>query len=143
MERIGLERTYRFSASHRYYRPDWSAEENRRRFGKCSNVPGHGHNYRLTVTVRGAVDPATGFIVDLPELDRVVQSTVLERLDHQQIDHAVAEFAPGAAIPSSENLVLWIRERLRAELSTDLELASIRLAEDDDLAAVWSSSPSH
>ena len=67
--KIALERRYRFSASHLYRRPDWSEAENRARFGKCANLPGHGHNYRLYVTVGGEIDPATGFVVDLGALD--------------------------------------------------------------------------
>ncbi|MCM2268914.1 MAG: 6-carboxytetrahydropterin synthase, partial [Thermoanaerobaculia bacterium] len=58
---LALERTYRFSAAHRYHRPDWSEEENLRRFGKCAWSPGHGHNYRLTLWVAGEPDPQTGF----------------------------------------------------------------------------------
>jgi 6-pyruvoyltetrahydropterin/6-carboxytetrahydropterin synthase len=34
-----------FNAAHRLYDPALSAEENRRRFGKCANL--HGHNYVL------------------------------------------------------------------------------------------------
>src|SRR5919205_1599583 len=71
--KIALERRYRFSASHLYRRPEWSEAENRARFGKCANLPGHGHNYRLYVTVRGEVDPVTGFVVDLGRLDGLVQ----------------------------------------------------------------------
>src|SRR5215470_3170605 len=70
--RLRLERRYRFSASHLYRRPEWSDEENRRRFGKCANLPGHGHNYRLWVTLEGSVDPRTGFVVDLGALDALV-----------------------------------------------------------------------
>lgn len=136
---ISLERSYRFSAAHRYYRPEWSEEVNFARFGRCSWAPGHGHNYRLTVRVAGSIDPATGFLVDLGVLDRLVNESILDRLDHRQIDQAIAEFVPGAAIPTSENLVLWIRDRLREALPAGTELLSARLAEDDDLAAEWRS----
>lgn len=134
---LALERSYRFSASHRYHRPEWSDAENFDRFGKCSYAPGHGHNYRLTIRVGGTIDRATGFLVDLATLDRLVRETVVERLDHRQIDHALKEFAPGAAIPTTENLVLWIGDRLREALPDGVRLLSVRLAEDDDLAAEW------
>lgn len=134
---LALERSYRFAAAHRYHRPEWSEEENLRRFGKCSYAPGHGHNYRLTVRVGGQIDASTGFLVDLAALDRLVREAVVDRLDHRQIDHALAEFGPGAAIPTTENLVLWIRDRLREALPATAELFSVRLAEDDDLAAEW------
>lgn len=135
--KIRLERRYRFSASHRYYRDEWSEAENRARFGKCANAPGHGHNYRLVVTVAGPVDPTTGFIVDLVGLDTLVREQIVDVLDHQHLNAAVAEFAPGAGIPSSENLVVWIRRRLAACLPAGTELMAIRVEEDDDLAAEW------
>jgi 6-pyruvoyltetrahydropterin/6-carboxytetrahydropterin synthase len=135
--KISLERRYRFSASHLYRRPDWSEDENRARFGKCSNLPGHGHNYRLFVTVRGEVDPVTGFIVDLGRLDSLVAERVVERLDHQHLNAALPEFAEGGAIPSSENLVQWIHGQLADRLPEAVELAGLRLEEDEDLAAEW------
>jgi 6-pyruvoyltetrahydropterin/6-carboxytetrahydropterin synthase len=136
---VSLERRFRFSASHLYRRPEWSEEENRARFGKCANLPGHGHNYRLFVTVRGAIDPATGFVVDLGRLDAVVRERVIERLDHQHVNAALAGFAAGAAIPSSENLLLWIAGELEGALPEGATLAKLRLEEDEDLAAelVW------
>jgi hypothetical protein len=72
---LRLLRRYRFSASHLYRRPEWSEDENRRRFGKCANLPGHGHNYRLWLAVEGEPDATTGFVADLGWLDQTVQST--------------------------------------------------------------------
>lgn len=134
---ITLERRYRFSASHLYRRPEWDETENRARFGKCANLPGHGHNYRLYVTVRGEVDPVTGFIVDLGRLDALVHEHVVERLDHQHLNAALPEFGEGGRIPSSENLVLWIHGQLACRLPEGSELAGLRLEEDEDLAAEW------
>lgn len=135
--KIRLERRYRFSASHRYFREEWSEELNRTRFGKCANAPGHGHNYRLLVTVAGEVDPATGFVVDLVALDTVVRERILDVLDHQHLNAALPEFGPGGAIPSSENLVAWVRGRLEGRLPEMTELVALRVEEDDDLAAEW------
>lgn len=132
-----LERRYRFSASHLYRRSEWSEEENRRRFGRCANLPGHGHNYRLFVTVRGEPDASTGFVVDLGDLDRIVTGLVVDRLDHRHINQALPEFADGGRIPSGENLVLWIRHQLEAALPPGAELVKLRLEEDEDLAAEW------
>lgn len=131
---IRLERRYRFSASHLYRRPEWSEEENRARFGKCANLPGHGHNYRLWLSVEGKPDERTGFIADLGELDALVDRLVLSRLDHQHINSAIPEFASGARIPSSESLVSWIHSQLSGDLAG---LVRIRLEEDEDLAAEW------
>lgn len=137
LSHIRLQRRYRFSASHLYRRADWSEEENRRRFGKCANLPGHGHNYRLWVTVEGQVDPATGFVVDLGVLDALVANRVLERLDHQHLNSALAEFGEGRWIPSSENLVRWIHRELASHLPDGAVLVSLRLEEDENLAAEW------
>ena len=134
---ITLERRYRFSASHLYRRPEWDEAENRARFGKCTNLPGHGHNYRLYVTVRGEVDPVTGFVVDLGLLDALIHEHVIGRLDHEHLNAALPEFGEGRLIPSSENLVLWIYRELVDRLPRGSELARLRLEEDEDLAAEW------
>ncbi|HYU36215.1 MAG TPA: 6-carboxytetrahydropterin synthase [Thermoanaerobaculia bacterium] len=135
--RFRLERRYRFSASHLYRRPEWSEAENRRRFGKCANLPGHGHNYRLWVTVEGTIDPATGFVADLGALDALVTERVLDLLDHQHINSAIPEFGEGGSIPTSENLVRWILDQLAGHLPPGAALVKVRLAEDEDLAAEW------
>lgn len=134
---LRLERRYRFSASHLYRRPEWSEEENRRRFGKCANLPGHGHNYRLWVVISGRVDPLTGFLVDLGELDGLVSEAVLEPLDHRHLNEALPEFAAGALIPTSENLLGWIHRQLSEALPAGVRLVRLRLEEDEDLAAEW------
>src|SRR3954466_14201526 len=129
---ITLERRYGWSASHLYRRPEWSEEENRARFGKCANLPGHGHNYRLFVTVSGEIDPVTGFVVDLGALDSLVQGKVVERLDHQHLNFALPEFGEGGKIPSSENLVEWVRREIEAplaELGKNVRLVRLRLEE--------------
>jgi 6-pyruvoyltetrahydropterin/6-carboxytetrahydropterin synthase len=135
---IELERTYRFSAAHRYFRPEWSEAENLARFGRCAWAPGHGHNYRLTVWIEGEVDADTGFVVDLERLDSLVREQVLEPLDHRHLNDAVAEFAAGGAIPTSENLARWAADRIRERLPASCRLTRLRVAEDDDLAAIWS-----
>jgi len=134
---LRLERRYRFSASHLYRRPEWSDEENRRRFGKCSIEPGHGHNYRLWVVVAGKVDPETGFIVDLAALDELVREKILEPLDHHHLNHAIPEFASGENVPTSENLLTWIRHRLQPAIPGKARLHALRLAEDEDLSCTW------
>ncbi len=132
-----LERRYRFSASHIYRRPDWTEEQNRKHFGKCANLPGHGHNYRLFVTLRGTPDPQTSFLVDLGWLDTLVAQKVLDRLDHQHLNSAIPDFAPSRTNPSSEALVTWIQSQLANALPPTLDLLRLRLEEDEDLAAEW------
>jgi len=126
-----LTRRVRFSAAHRYYRPEWSEERNRDAFGPCANPHGHGHDYLLEVTVEGEVDPLTGFSVDLPALDRVLREEVLEPLDHQHLNHAVPEFAPGGRIPTTENILLLLWPRIAARLAP-ARLVRLRLHENPD-----------
>ncbi len=134
---IALERSYRFSAAHRYARPEWSEEENLARFGRCAWAPGHGHNYRLSLWIAGTPDELTGFVIDLQALDELIRIRVLDRLDHRHLNEAVPEFAPGGAIASSENVAHWIASQILPHLPSGVRLQRLRLAEDDDLAAVW------
>jgi len=118
-------RKFTFSAAHRYWRDEWSAEENRERFGNLTIT--HGHNYELEVTVRGAIDPATGMVMDLAELKRVVGDVVISRFDHADLNRD-AVFASGA-VPTTENLVQAIWELLAPKLGTE-RLHRLRLWED-------------
>lgn len=132
-----LRRSYRFSAAHCYRRPDWSEEENWKRFGRCSLEPGHGHDYRLTLEIRGEVDPATGFLVPLEVLDAIVSRRVLDRVDHRHLNVHLERFRPGGEIPSTENLLLWIVEQVADSLPTGVVLQRARLEESEDLGAAW------
>src|SRR5260370_41415296 len=96
-----LTRKIEFAASHLYHNPNFSAEENRRIFGKCNNPHGHGHNYTLEVSVDGEPDPVTGMVPDLNELDAILEREVLQRMDHQPLNYEVP--ALGEQIPTSEN----------------------------------------
>jgi 6-pyruvoyltetrahydropterin/6-carboxytetrahydropterin synthase len=129
---IRLTRRVRFSAAHRYHRPEWSEEQNRRTFGPCANPHGHGHNYLLEVSVEGAIDPLTGYSVDLGALDELLRREVLVPLDHQHLNHAVPAFAPGALIPTTENIVAWIWERIEPHLPEGVRLVSLRLHENEE-----------
>jgi 6-pyruvoyltetrahydropterin/6-carboxytetrahydropterin synthase len=126
-----LTRRVRFSAAHRYHRPEWSEARNRDAFGPCANPHGHGHDYLLEVTVEGEVDPLTGFSADLALLDRVLREEVVEPLDHQHQNHAVAAFAPGGLVPTTENILLLLWPRVAARLAP-ARLVRLRLHENRD-----------
>jgi 6-pyruvoyltetrahydropterin/6-carboxytetrahydropterin synthase len=128
-----LTRTVAFSAAHRYYRPDWSDDENRRVFGPCSNPHGHGHNYVLEVTVQGSIDPVTGYSVDLGELDTLLRREVTAPLDHQHLNHAVPEFREGGRIPTCENILSWLWPRIAGGLPAAVRLIRLRLHEEPAL----------
>lgn len=132
MPEMQLTRVLRFSAAHRYWRPEWSEERNRAVFGPCANPHGHGHDYRLEVTVAGEVDAETGFSVDLGLLDAVLREEVLVPLDHRHLNHAVPEFAEGGLVPTSENILLWIWRRVSARELGGARLVRMRLHENPD-----------
>jgi 6-pyruvoyltetrahydropterin/6-carboxytetrahydropterin synthase len=127
---VFLTRKAEFSASHYYHNPEFTREENQRIFGKCNNPHGHGHNYTLEVTVKGQVDPRSGFVVDLKELKEIMNREVIDALDHRFLNKEVPEFAQ--AIPTTENLAISIWDRLKAKLRV-AELHRIRVYETPDL----------
>ena len=79
-------RRYHFSASHRLHVEALSEEQNRATFGKCNNPFGHGHNYVVEVTLSGPVDPVTGMVVNLSDLDLFAQREVLDLFDHANLN---------------------------------------------------------
>jgi 6-pyruvoyltetrahydropterin/6-carboxytetrahydropterin synthase len=100
-----LTRRYLFSASHRLHCNEMSAAENQTVYGKCNNPHGHGHNYSVEVTVAGPVDPRTGMVCNLVDLDCFVHEKILERFDHQNLN-TLAEFE--RTVPTTENLCVEI-----------------------------------
>jgi 6-pyruvoyltetrahydropterin/6-carboxytetrahydropterin synthase len=105
-----LTRRYLFSASHRLNSAQMSAEENLATYGKCNNPHGHGHNYALEVTVSGQVDPHTGMVCNLVDLDACVEREVLSRYDVENLN-TLEEFA--VTVPTTENLCIQIFEILQ------------------------------
>jgi 6-pyruvoyltetrahydropterin/6-carboxytetrahydropterin synthase len=122
--KIELGRRYRFAASHRLHNPDLSEEENYRLYGKCNNPYGHGHNYVVEVLVSGKVDPATGMIANLADLDGFVEREVLEPFDHKSLNEDVAAFR--VAVPTTENLCIEIFRRLKPFSKAKLERVRIQ-----------------
>ncbi len=117
--KIELCRRYRFAASHRLHSERLSEEENQRVYGKCHNPYGHGHNYVVEVHMSGEVDPATGMIADLAELDGFVKREVLETFDHRNLNEEVPAFRE--VVPTTENLCIEIFSRLKRFPAARLE----------------------
>ncbi len=109
---LQLTRRYAFAAAHRLHIGQLSEEENVRLYGKCCNPHGHGHNYRVEVTLSGPVDEATGMVANLADLDAFVGREVLDAFDHKNLNEEVPAFR--SAVPTTENLCLEIFRRLRA-----------------------------
>jgi 6-pyruvoyltetrahydropterin/6-carboxytetrahydropterin synthase len=123
---IRLTKRVEFCAAHRYAKPDWSEDENRRRFGKAVNL--HGHNYALEVTVQGTPAADTGMVIDLKALKDLITDAVLDRLDHKNLNVDVPEFA--GRLPTPENLAVVAWELLAPRLR-GCTLYRVRLGEDD------------
>lgn len=107
-------RREKFNAGHRLFNPNFTDEQNREVFGKCSNPSGHGHNYTLEVTVAGEVDPETGYVMDLKVLSDVINKRIIEDVDHRNLNVDV-EWMQGR-IPTAENMAEVFWERLEGHL---------------------------
>jgi 6-pyruvoyltetrahydropterin/6-carboxytetrahydropterin synthase len=132
-----LTRRVRFAAAHRYRRPDWTDARNSEVFGACANPSFHGHSYTCDVTVRGEIDPDTGFVIDLGVLDGILAREVANRFDHRNINTDVPEFADGKLIPTGENLARFIFERVQSAIGAAATVVRVRVAEDETLAASY------
>lgn len=127
---IYITRKESFSAAHKLSRPDWSEEKNFEVFGKCSNPNWHGHNYTLWVTVKGEVNPETGFVANLSDVSRIIQQKVLSKVDHKNLNSDV-DFLKGK-LTSTEVLAMEIWKQLEPairELGSHLHCVKIQETE--------------
>src|SRR5580700_2442566 len=122
--KIELGRRYHFAASHRLHSAALSEEENGRIYGKCNNPFGHGHNYVVEVLVSGKIDPATGMIANLADLDGFVQREILDPFDHKSLNEDVAAFR--GTVPTTENLCMEIFRRLKPFPNAQLERVRVQ-----------------
>jgi len=111
-----LTRLVEFEASHRYWQPAFSAEENQRLFGKCVSPYGHGHNYTLRVTLSGQVDLHTGMVINIKELDRILKEVSAE-FDHKFINFDHPAFQD--RIPTTESLASYMRDEIENKLQAE------------------------
>lgn len=118
--KVTVSRKAHFNAAHRLYRKDWSDEKNDSVFGKCNNPNYHGHNYELTVSVTGAINPDTGYVMDIKDLADLILEEVEKPFDHKNLNLDVPEFAE--LNPTAENIVVVIWNKLRKRINPDLEL---------------------
>jgi 6-pyruvoyltetrahydropterin/6-carboxytetrahydropterin synthase len=133
MAAVRLTRRVGFSSGHRYWIPALDEAENRARFGRWASPYNHGHNYALEVTVEGAVDPATGMVVNIKTVDDVLQDTVVAEFDGRSINDEIPAFHDRA--PTVENLLAYLWERLESPgtLPGEVRLVRLRLEETPEL----------
>lgn len=124
---VYLTRLEHFNAAHKLYNPNWSEEKNKEVFGICSNANWHGHNFDLYVTVKGKVDPDTGFLVNVKQLSRLIREKVIEKVDHKNLNMDV-DFLQGK-LCSTENLAIGIWEQLAPFMPENVQLHCVKLYE--------------
>lgn len=123
MKKVKVSRKAHFNAAHRLYRADWAHEKNEAVFGKCNNPHYHGHNYELIVSVTGAIDPETGYVIDMKVLKDLIREEVEDVLDHKNLNEQVAYFKD--VNPTAENIAVFIWEKLRPHIEVSRELEVI------------------
>ena len=118
--KVTVHRKAHFNAAHRLYCPSWDAAKNEAVFGKCNNPNFHGHNYELTVSVYGEIDPQTGFVIDMGELKTIIYEQIELYFDHKNLNEQLPEFK--TLNPTAENIAVVIWKRLRPFLKDSLDL---------------------
>tara|TARA_B100000212_G_C27373317_1_gene533579 strand:+ start:1626 stop:2552 length:927 start_codon:yes stop_codon:yes gene_type:complete len=123
-----------FNAAHRLAKDDLPLSENKKIYGKCARINGHGHNYFLDVTVRGRIDPRTGMICDLPSLQTIIDDLIIEQLDHTFLNKDIEYFKN--CVPTCENIALYISDKLSNPIKNiGATLHKVRLQESPNNAA--------
>jgi 6-pyruvoyltetrahydropterin/6-carboxytetrahydropterin synthase len=124
--KVSVFRKEHFNAAHRLHNPAWDEEKNYKIFGKCNNPNYHGHNYELEVKLTGEPSVETGFVIDLKYLSDTIKETVIEKLDHKNLNLDVPEFSN--LNPTAENIAITIYNILRKKIDEKLDM-QIRLYE--------------
>ena len=118
--KVTVSRKAHFNAAHRLYRKDWSDEKNNMIFGKCNNPNHHGHNYELIVSVTGAINQETGFVIDVKILSDLIKEHIEDVFDHKNLNLDVPDFSN--LNPTAENIAVVIWNKLRPFIDLDMEM---------------------
>jgi len=125
---VYLTRVEHFNAAHKLYNENWSEEQNKEVFGKCSNTNWHGHNYELYVTVKGQPNPDTGFVYNAKTLGNLIRDVIVEKVDHSNLNMDV-DFMKGK-LTSAENFAIGIWNELAPYINKDgVQLHCVKLME--------------
>ena len=128
---IFITRKASFNAAHKLSRQDWSLDKNKEVYGKCANPNWHGHNYQLYVTVKGEINPETGFLVDLKWLKDIMNTYVIDKIDHLNLNLDV-DFMEGK-LASTENLAIAIWDVLLPHIQeSGAQLHCIKIYETEN-----------
>nr|XP_033784630.1 6-pyruvoyl tetrahydrobiopterin synthase [Geotrypetes seraphini] len=131
---IRISKSVTVSASHRLHSKSLSDEENKKLYGKCNNPNGHGHNYKVVVTLQGKVDPITGMVMNLTDLKQYMEKAIMEPLDHKNLDKDVPYFAN--VVSTVENVAVFVWKSLQKYLPPGL-LYKVKIDETDSNSVVY------
>ncbi|VDP93062.1 unnamed protein product [Echinostoma caproni] len=134
--RCYLTRVEQFSACHRLHSIELDDSTNQNVFGMCNNANGHGHNYKMEVTLYGAVDHKTGMVMNISDLKKIIQQEVVALLDHKNIDMDVAYFRDNKIVSTAENICIFIWRQLSTKINHNL-LYEVKLWETDKNIVVY------
>jgi len=128
---IYITRKERFSAAHKLFRKDWDDQKNLEIFGQCANPNWHGHNYSLFVTIKGEIDPETGFLVNLRIISDLIKEHIISKIDHKNANLDVP-FLNGI-ITSTENITISIWNELKPHIEKfNCQLHCVKLQETEN-----------
>lgn len=120
MNKVAVYRKEHFNAAHRLHNPLWDDATNTKIFGKCNNENYHGHNYELTVKVVGVPDIATGYVIDMKELGKIINTEIIKRFDHKNLNLDTIEFKN--LNPTAENIAIVIYNILRLHIDNKFDI---------------------
>ena len=128
---IYIQRREKFCAAHKLWNNKWDEETNMKIFGKCANPNYHGHNFELLVTVKGEIDPETGFVMNPFDLKKILKREIIDKIDHKNLNLDVDFMAN--TLTSSENLAVAIWDILAPIIAEKgATLHAVKLAETDN-----------
>jgi 6-pyruvoyltetrahydropterin/6-carboxytetrahydropterin synthase len=117
---ISVSRKAHFNAAHRLHLSHWSEEQNKSYFGSCNNPNYHGHNYNLIVTVSGELNEETGYLIDMKDLSKIIETEIENRFDHKNLNLDTVEFIN--LNPTAENIAVVIWRLLRAKIAYEFKI---------------------
>tara|TARA_Y100001960_G_C14503223_1_gene742691 strand:- start:293 stop:706 length:414 start_codon:yes stop_codon:yes gene_type:complete len=122
---VYLTKQYKFCAAHKYWNENWSDQKNIEVFDEDVKV--HGHNYTLSITVKGEIDNSSGFIVDIKKLNKIISKYIIDVFDHSQIEKDIDWFKNKQ--PSTENMLVFMWNEIAHRIPSGAILHCIKLRE--------------
>ncbi|CAH1969443.1 unnamed protein product [Acanthoscelides obtectus] len=125
-----MKRRATFSACHRLHSPHLNDEENKKVYGKCNHIHGHGHNYVVFVTLFGEIDPKTGMVMNMTDLKRYMDEAIMRPMDHKNLDKDVPFFQIRPS--TTENVAVFIWDSLRSVMDQPHLLFEVKIYETEN-----------